>query len=140
MCDTITRHSLCRGVCFTSGVGEYRDDHNCHWLIDIVATRQGSKGVRAGDMRFRSLQIWRLRPIQPSDKPVDFDGGPAPDAMAVVEAGADIDNDGEMIDVQDRQFVGFTDWDFEQGWPKFYVAPTQIGDEKVQLIFLPREY
>jgi hypothetical protein len=144
MQDTIYRHGLIRSVCFTHGVHGFRDERNCHWLIDILATRQATSGVRKGeasDPRFHDMQIWRLRPINDQDKPVDFDGNPTDDATAVVEAGSDIAENGEMIDCHDRQFIGFTDWDFEKnGEPKFYVSRTMVGDAMVKLILLPSEY
>lgn len=141
--STVIRHSLCRRVFFSHMVGDFRTEHNCNWLIDIIATRQGGKNIKAGnkkDERFKDMQIWRLRPVNDSDKPVDDDGDPM-EAVAVVEACADINRNGKAVGCHDRQFLPFTDWDFQaNGEPKFYCGPTQVGDEIGQYIFLPSEY
>jgi hypothetical protein len=45
------KHSLWSGLVFTDGVNQLRDDADCHWLIDAIASYR----------RTEEFQLWTLK-------------------------------------------------------------------------------
>lgn len=111
------RHSLVRNFLFTTGVDAFREDRNCYWLVDAIASHQLNPellAARKSDPLFDRMQIWTLTPA---------DGG-----GAVLEARADLPGP-----VLVRQEIPYTDFD---GEAKFYV----VAEGDVVVMMLTEEY
>lgn len=139
---TPIRHALVPGVFFSQLMGDFRTRLECNWLLDVIATRcqiGACKRANKKDERFNDMQMWRLRKLYDGEQAVDDDGNEI-EAMAVVEACADFDN-GKAIDCHDKQYIPFTDWDFEKnGEPKFFAGLAEIDGKIGRYIYLPEEY
>jgi len=102
-----------KALVFTDGVEQLREDADCHWLVDAIASYQGKK------LKNIPFQVWKLKVCD--------------DKSAILTM---VEDSGEPNII--TQKIPFTDFPLED--ITLWVNDGCVGDSACKVLMLPSEY